>query len=89
MIACNNVQHLIVIKLKKSETKFGAKRAKIRPNISFFCHFLKLGSLLFLEVDSLQQCLAYNDSLQQYLTFGRRKIYEINFSQKGQNLAQI
>ena len=36
------------------------------------CHFLKFGSLVFLEI-------AYNDSLQQFLTFSRSKICEKSF----------
>ena len=50
----------------------GQNEPKLGPKLVFFCHFLKLGSLLFLEIVSLQQ----------YLTFGRRKIYEISFSQR-------
>ena len=65
---------------KKSGTKFGAKRAKIRPKISFFCHFLKLGSLVFLEV-------AYNDNLQQCTTSSRGTTYEkkVGRTNLGQN----
>ena len=37
-----------------------------------FCHFLKFGSLVFLEV-------AYNDSLQQCLTASRGKNHEKKF----------
>ena len=51
------------------------------PKISFFCHFLKLGPLVFLEI-------AYNDSLQQYLTFSSRKICVQNFGQMDQNPTQ-
>ena len=50
-------------------TKLWSKRPKIRPKISFFCHFLKFGSLVFLEI-------AHNDSLQQCLTCSRDKIHE-------------
>ena len=45
-----------------------------------FCHFLKFGSLIFLEI-------AYNDSLQQCLECSRSKIYEKNFW--GPNLPKI
>ena len=38
--------------------------AQIWVQIYVFCHFLKFGSLVFLEI-------AYNDSLQQCLTTGR------------------
>ena len=37
-----------------------AKQTKIRSKISFFCHFLKFGSLVFLQIaqdDSLEHCL--------------------------------
>ena len=49
----------------------------------FFCHFLKFGSLVLLEI-------AYNDSLQQCLTSSRGKIHyknfcDPNFDQMGQN----
>ena len=36
-----------------------------------FCHFLKFGSLIFLEITD-------NDSLQQWLTSSRDKIYKTN-----------
>ena len=43
MIACNNVQHQVEVKLKKnSEIKFEAKWAKIRPKSRFFASFLSL-----------------------------------------------
>ena len=32
---------------KKFGTQIWAKQAKIGPEISFFCHFLKFGSLVF------------------------------------------
>ena len=41
-------------------TQIWTKRAKISPGISFFCHFRKFCTLVFLEIayiDSLQQCL--------------------------------
>ena len=53
--------------------------AKIRPETRFFFHFLKFGSLVFLEI-------AYNDSFQQFLTSSRSKTYKKNFG--GPNLAQ-
>ena len=43
-----------------------AKRAKIGPE-NFFCHFLKFGLLVYLEI-------AYNDSLHQCLTSSGGKI---------------
>ena len=60
--------------------------AKIGPETRFFCHYLKFGSLVFLEI-------AYNDSLQQCLTSSRGEIYEKkiggpNFGQTGQNQAR-
>ena len=45
---------------------------KFGPKTSFFCHFLKFGSLVFLQI-------AYNDSLQQCLTNSRGKIHEKTF----------
>ena len=58
------------------EAKFLKKNwriwAKIGPKTRFFCHFLKFGSLVFLET-------AYCDSLQQCLTSSRGKIHEKNF----------
>ena len=52
----------------------------------FLCHFLKFGSLDFLEI-------AYTDSLQQCITSDRAKTYEKIFRNQilcktGQNLAQ-
>ena len=52
-----------------------AKEAKIGPETSYFCHFLKSGSLVFLEI-------AYNDSLQQFLTFSGGKTDKKNFGIK-------
>ena len=51
-----------------------------------FCHFLKFGSLVFLDI-------AYNDSLQQCLTSSRAKIHKkevwgLNLSQRAQNQAR-
>ena len=55
---------------------FGAriwvKETKIGTKTSFFCHFLKFGSFVFFE-------LAYNYSLQQYLTTSRGKTHLIIF----------
>ena len=57
-----------------------------RPEFSFFyCHFIKFGLLVFLEI-------AYNNSLEQFLTPARSKIYEKifwgpNLGQRGQNRA--
>ena len=45
----------------------------------FFCHFLKFGTYVFLEI-------ACNDSLQLCLTSSRGKTYENNF--EGPNLGQ-
>ena len=61
MIACNNVLHLVEVKLLKKKKK---NRAKIRSEISFFCQFLKFSSLVFLEI-------ACNDSLERCLTSSR------------------
>ena len=55
MIAYNNVKHLVEV--KTTEKNFGnqilQKQAKIGPEISFFCHFLKFGSLVFLEIHTM------------------------------------
>ena len=48
------------------------QRGRNRFQNQFFCHFLKFGSLIFLE-------FAYNDSLQQCLTCNKGKIYEKKF----------
>ena len=48
-----------------------SKGTKVGPKTSFFCHFLKFSSLVFLEI-------AYNDSLQQFLTCSRGNIHEKN-----------
>ena len=61
------------------EPKFGPKRPKSVLKPVFSSHFLKFGSLVFLEV-------AYNDSLQICLAFRRGKIHEKNFG--GPNLWQ-
>ena len=45
-----------------------AKRPKLGPKLSF-CHFLKFGSLVFLEI-------AYNGSLQQRLTSSKGKTHK-------------
>ena len=60
--------------------------AKIGSETSFFCHFLKFGPLVFLEI-------AYNDNLQQCLASSRGKIHEKNFwgpnfGQSSQNWAR-
>ena len=55
--------------------------AKVEYKTRFFCHFLRFGSLVFLEI-------AYNDSLQQCITPSRGKnhkkiFWEPNLGQKG------
>ena len=52
-----------------------AKWTKVRPEISFFWHFLKFGSQVFLET-------AYNGSLQQCLTSSRGETYKKNWGPK-------
>ena len=49
-------------------TKFGPKEQKSGPKLGF-CHFLKFGSLSFVQI-------AQNDSFQQFLTSGGDKIYK-------------
>ena len=53
-------------------TKFWPKRVKIRSKISFFCHFLKYGSLAFLDI--AQDC-----SVGQGLIFRRAKTSKAKF----------
>ena len=81
MKACNDV--LDLLEVKPTKKNFGAqiwgKWAKIEPEIRFFPHFLKFGSLVFLEI-------ACNDSLQQCLTSSRGITYEKKFW--GPNLGQ-
>ena len=67
---------------KKLAARIWVKWAKIRTKTRFFCHFLRFGSLVFLEN-------AYNDNLQQFLTSSRGKSYEKkNFLRGGANLGQ-
>ena len=56
---------------KNLGTKFGPKRPNRAQNL-FFCHFIKFGSLVFIEI-------ALNDNLQQFLTSSRGKIDEKTF----------
>ena len=55
-------------KKKNWQSQFGPNGPKSGPKLDF-CHFLKLGSLVCLEI-------AYNDSLQQFLTSSRGKIHK-------------
>ena len=50
----------------------GQNRPKSGPKLGVFCHFLKFGSLVFLEI-------AYSDSLQQCITCSRGKTREQKF----------
>ena len=66
-----------------SGPKFGPKVPKSGPKLVLFLHFLKFGSLVFLEI-------AYKDSLQQCITSSRGKTYKkflggLNFDQNGPN----
>ena len=85
MIACNNAEYLIVVKPMKKI--FGDQIwAKIGPETRFSPHFFKFGSLVFLEI-------AYNDSLQQFITSSNGKTLEKIFRDQiwaimGQNHAQ-
>ena len=54
---------------------FESKEPQLVLKLVFFCHFLKFGSLVFLEI-------AYNDTLQQCLILSRSKIYEKNWGPK-------
>ena len=67
MIAWNSVQLLVELKLIKKI--WGPSLGKTDQNWiqnQIFCHFLKYGSLDFLEI-------AQDESLEQYLTTSRRK----------------
>ena len=61
----------------------GQNRPKSGSKLVFFCHLLKFGSLVFLEI-------TYNDSLQQFLTSSRHKIHEKKLfgGQRGQSRGQ-
>ena len=52
--------------------KFGPKGSKSGAKLGFFCHFLKIASLVFLEI-------VCNDSLQQCLTSSWGKIHQNDF----------
>ena len=65
--------------MKKKCAQIWFKGAKISPETRFFYHFLKFGSLVFLEI-------TYSDSLQECLTCSRGEIHEKNFW--GPNLGQ-
>ena len=63
-----------------------AKATIIGPKTSFFPHFLKFGSLVFLEI-------SYNDSLHQFLTSSgtkiqEKKLWDSNLCQRDQNWDQ-
>ena len=70
--------------------KFGAqiwlKGASVIPETRFFCHFLKFGSLVFLQI-------ALNYSVQQYMTSSRGRTQKKKFGDQiwaktGQNWPQ-
>ena len=70
---------------KKLAARIWGEWGKMEPKIRVFCHFLKIGSFVFLEI-------VYNDSLQQCLTSSRSKIHKKifwspNLSQRGENQA--
>ena len=89
MIADHDIQGLrepnVFKKVKISSLKLGKMGQNQARN--FFFHFLKFGSLVFLEI-------AYNESLQQCLTCSRGKIPDkkfgdLIFGKMGQNQAKI
>ena len=87
MIACNNVYHLVGAKSTKKilGPKFGPKGTKSGLKLGVL-HFLKFGSVVFLEIAS-------SDSLQQCRTSSRGKTHEKNLGnqiwvKKGQNQAE-
>ena len=57
-----------IFEKKKLATEFGTNGPKSGPKLAFY-HFLKFGSIVFLE-------FTYSDSLQQCLTSSRSKIYK-------------
>ena len=75
--------------LKKTfwqQPKFESNWPKSGPKLGFFYHFLKFGSLVFLQ-------LAYNDRLQEFITFSRVKptkkvLGDLIWAKTGQNLVQ-
>ena len=74
-IACNDsLQQCLIYSREKIDEKFfwgpnlGHRDQNLFQN-QVFCHFLKFGSLVFLEI-------AYNDRLQHYVTCSRGKIYQ-------------
>ena len=90
-IACNDsLQQCVTSSPDKRHTKklLGpnlGQRGQNRVWKLLFCHILMFGSLVFLEV-------AYNDSLQQFLTSRRGKIMKksfwgANLGQRGQSQA--
>ena len=64
---------------KVSGAQIWTKQAKIGTKVRSFYHFLKFGSLVFLEI-------SYKDSLQWCVTSSTSKAPEKNFW--GQNLIQ-
>ena len=73
-------------KKKKYWDHIWAKTGQNQAWKQVFCYFCKFGSLVFLEI-------AYNDNLQQRLTFGRGKTFEKNLGDQilakmGENQAQ-
>ena len=75
-IKANNVKRLMETKSEKKTfwSKIWAKGAKLGSETRFFCHLLKFGLLVFFEI-------AYNDSLQQYLTSRIDRNHEKKLSQ--------
>ena len=78
----SNDQWTQIFEEKKLAAQIWAKWAKIRLKTKLFCHFLKFGSLVFLETPD-------NDSLQQCITSSRGKVHGKEFSgpKIGQNQA--
>ena len=67
----NEARFLKKKKKKIGDPNFGQMGQKWAGN-QFFCHFVKFGSLVFLEI-------AYNDSLQQCIRSSRGKTHEKGF----------
>ena len=58
------------------------KRAKTGPEVRFFCHFLKFGSLVFFETtygNSLKQCLTINGDKTHEKDLGSKNSFFCHF----------
>ena len=75
-----------IFEKKNWRPEIGPNGSKSGSKLVFFCHFLRFGSLVFIEI-------AYNDSLHQCITSSRVKAHEKNLGDQvcaktGQNQVQ-